>query len=155
MHVLFIFYVHTNTQICMLQGIGELFVKAKQENNNSKGPSNDNNLFFSNFPLHASPVLQDINFKIEKGELLAVSGSTGAGKVFLFLFFSTKVISILRNNIMVLVAARKSMNKTCFNKMSHTHLNLSLWPTRERVCWIFYFIFFNVQGYRLSKEITI
>lgn len=73
----------------MLQGIGELFVKAKQENN-SKGPSNDNNLFFSNFPLHASPVLQDINFKIEKGELLAVSGSTGAGKVFLFLFFQQK-----------------------------------------------------------------
>uniref|UniRef100_A0A8C2TMQ2 Cystic fibrosis transmembrane conductance regulator n=1 Tax=Coturnix japonica TaxID=93934 RepID=A0A8C2TMQ2_COTJA len=62
------------------EGIGELFVKAKQENNNSKAPSNDNNLFFSNFPLHASPVLQDINFKIEKGELLAVSGSTGSGK---------------------------------------------------------------------------
>lgn len=71
----------------MLQGIGELFVKASQENNNSKVPSTDSNLFFSNFPLHASPVLQDINFKIEKGQLLAVSGSTGAGKVFLFLFF--------------------------------------------------------------------
>lgn len=69
----------------MLQGIGELFVKANQENNNSKPPSTDSNLFFSNFPLHASPVLQDINFKIEKGQLLAVSGSTGAGKVFLFL----------------------------------------------------------------------
>ncbi|XP_047906947.2 cystic fibrosis transmembrane conductance regulator [Anser cygnoides] len=66
------------------EGIGELFVKAKQENN-SKGPSNDNNLFFSNFPLHASPVLQDINFKIEKGELLAVSGSTGAGKTSLLM----------------------------------------------------------------------
>lgn len=78
------------TPICMLQGIGELFVKAKQENNNSKAPSNDNNLFFSNFPVHASPVLQDINFKIEKGELLAVSGSTGSGKVFLFLLFQQK-----------------------------------------------------------------
>lgn len=68
-----------------LQGIGELFVKANQENNNSKAPSTDSSLFFNNFPLHASPVLQDINFKIEKGQLLAVSGSTGAGKVFLFL----------------------------------------------------------------------
>uniref|UniRef100_A0A8C3K776 Cystic fibrosis transmembrane conductance regulator n=1 Tax=Calidris pygmaea TaxID=425635 RepID=A0A8C3K776_9CHAR len=67
------------------EGIGELFVKANQENNNSKAPSTDNNLFFSNFPLHASPVLQDINFKIEKGELLAVSGSTGAGKTSLLM----------------------------------------------------------------------
>ncbi|TRZ19234.1 hypothetical protein HGM15179_007907 [Zosterops borbonicus] len=67
------------------EGIGELFVKANQENNNSKAPSTDNNLFFSNFPLHASPVLQDINFKIEKGQLLAVSGSTGAGKTSLLM----------------------------------------------------------------------
>uniref|UniRef100_A0A8V5FLY3 Cystic fibrosis transmembrane conductance regulator n=1 Tax=Melopsittacus undulatus TaxID=13146 RepID=A0A8V5FLY3_MELUD len=67
------------------EGIGELFVKASQENNNSKAPSTDNNLFFSNFPLHASPVLQDINFKIEKGQLLAVSGSTGAGKTSLLM----------------------------------------------------------------------
>lgn len=91
-YVLFIFCVCTNIPICVLQGIGELFVKAKQENNNSKAPSNDNNLFFSNFPLHASPVLQDINFKIEKGELLAVSGSTGSGKVFLFSVVSTEVL---------------------------------------------------------------
>nr|6D3R_A Chain A, Cystic fibrosis transmembrane conductance regulator [Gallus gallus]6D3S_A Chain A, Cystic fibrosis transmembrane conductance regulator [Gallus gallus] len=34
---------------------------------------------------HASPVLQDINFKIEKGELLAVSGSTGSGKTSLLM----------------------------------------------------------------------
>uniref|UniRef100_A0A8C3V9M6 Cystic fibrosis transmembrane conductance regulator n=1 Tax=Catharus ustulatus TaxID=91951 RepID=A0A8C3V9M6_CATUS len=67
------------------EGIGELFVKANQENNNSKAPSTDSNLFFSNFPLHASPVLQDINFKIEKGQLLAVSGSTGAGKTSLLM----------------------------------------------------------------------
>lgn len=91
-YVLFVFCVCTNIPICVLQGIGELFVKAKQENNNSKAPSNDNNLFFSNFPLHASPVLQDINFKIEKGELLAVSGSTGSGKVFLFSVVSTEVL---------------------------------------------------------------
>ncbi|XP_010187754.1 PREDICTED: cystic fibrosis transmembrane conductance regulator-like, partial [Mesitornis unicolor] len=67
------------------EGIGELFVKANQENNNSKAPGTDNNLFFCNFPLHAYPVLQDINFKIEKGELLAVSGSTGAGKTSLLM----------------------------------------------------------------------
>ncbi|XP_062465609.1 cystic fibrosis transmembrane conductance regulator isoform X2 [Pezoporus occidentalis] len=66
------------------EGIGELFLKASQENN-SNSPSTDNNLFFSNFPLHASPVLQDINFKIEKGQLLAVSGSTGAGKTSLLM----------------------------------------------------------------------
>ncbi|NWI17763.1 CFTR regulator, partial [Crypturellus soui] len=67
------------------EGIGEIFVKAKQEKNNSKAPTIDNNLFFSNFPLHGSPVLQDINFKIEKGQLLAVSGSTGAGKTSLLM----------------------------------------------------------------------
>ncbi|NXA41752.1 CFTR regulator, partial [Eudromia elegans] len=67
------------------EGIAEIFVKAKQEKNNSKAPSIDNNLFFSNFPLHGSPVLQDINFKIEKGQLLAVSGSTGAGKTSLLM----------------------------------------------------------------------
>lgn len=66
-----------------LQGIGEIFVKAKQESR--KVSSNDNNLLFSNFPLYGTPVLKDINFKIEKGELLTVSGSTGAGKVFQFL----------------------------------------------------------------------
>ncbi|NXW48076.1 CFTR regulator, partial [Nyctiprogne leucopyga] len=67
------------------EGIGELFVQANRENNNSKAPSTDNNLFFSNFPLHASPVLHDINFRIEKGQLLAVSGSTGAGKTSLLM----------------------------------------------------------------------
>ncbi|NWX97719.1 CFTR regulator, partial [Nothoprocta ornata] len=67
------------------EGIGEIFVKAKQEKNNSKASSIDNHLFFSNFPLHGSPVLQDINFKIEKGQLLAVSGSTGAGKTSLLM----------------------------------------------------------------------
>uniref|UniRef100_A0A8D0HQJ0 Cystic fibrosis transmembrane conductance regulator n=1 Tax=Sphenodon punctatus TaxID=8508 RepID=A0A8D0HQJ0_SPHPU len=64
---------------------GELFVKAKQENGNRKVSSDDGNLFFSNFPLHAIPVLKDINFKIEKGQLLAVAGSTGAGKTSLLM----------------------------------------------------------------------
>uniref|UniRef100_A0A8C3T844 Cystic fibrosis transmembrane conductance regulator n=1 Tax=Chelydra serpentina TaxID=8475 RepID=A0A8C3T844_CHESE len=65
------------------EGIGEIFVKAKQESR--KVSSNDNNLLFSNFPLHGTPVLKDINFKIEKGELLTVSGSTGAGKTSLLM----------------------------------------------------------------------
>ncbi|EMP42064.1 Cystic fibrosis transmembrane conductance regulator [Chelonia mydas] len=65
------------------EGIGEIFVKAKQESR--KVSSNDNNLLFSNFPLYGTPVLKDINFKIEKGELLTVSGSTGAGKTSLLM----------------------------------------------------------------------
>nr|XP_032659840.1 cystic fibrosis transmembrane conductance regulator isoform X1 [Chelonoidis abingdonii] len=65
------------------EGIGEIFIKAKQ--GSRKVSSNDNNLLFSNFPLHGTPVLKDINFKIEKGELLTVSGSTGAGKTSLLM----------------------------------------------------------------------
>ncbi|KYO47578.1 cystic fibrosis transmembrane conductance regulator isoform B [Alligator mississippiensis] len=67
------------------EGIGDLFVTAKQENNNRKVSGNDDSLFFSNFPFHGTPVLKDINFKIEKGQLLAVSGSTGAGKTSLLM----------------------------------------------------------------------
>ncbi|XP_074861284.1 cystic fibrosis transmembrane conductance regulator [Carettochelys insculpta] len=65
------------------EGIGEIFVKANQKNR--KVSRNDNNLFFSNFPLHATPVLKDISFKIKKGELLTVAGSTGAGKTSLLM----------------------------------------------------------------------
>lgn len=65
-----------------LQGTGELFSKTEQENGSRKGSSDDNGLFFSNFQLRFTPVLKDINFKIEKGQMLAVAGSTGAGKVF-------------------------------------------------------------------------
>lgn len=72
----------TSLNLYVFQGIGDLFVTAKQENNNRKVSGNDDSLFFSNFPFHGTPVLKDINFKIEKGQLLAVSGSTGAGKVF-------------------------------------------------------------------------
>lgn len=61
--------------------MGELFAKAKLENGSGKISTTNDGLFFSNFPLRFTPVLKDINFKIEKGQLLAVAGSTGAGKV--------------------------------------------------------------------------
>ncbi|XP_030072284.1 cystic fibrosis transmembrane conductance regulator [Microcaecilia unicolor] len=60
------------------EGIGELIEKAKQENNDKHYSTAEPGLFFSNFM--SLPVLQDLSFKIEKGQLLAVAGSTGAGK---------------------------------------------------------------------------
>uniref|UniRef100_A0A670YSF0 Cystic fibrosis transmembrane conductance regulator n=1 Tax=Pseudonaja textilis TaxID=8673 RepID=A0A670YSF0_PSETE len=67
------------------EGSGEIFTKTKQEHGNNKIPSTNDGLFFSNFTLHFTPVLKDINFKIEKGKLLAVAGSTGAGKTSLLM----------------------------------------------------------------------
>lgn len=67
--------------IYFFQGFGELLEKAKQNSNDRKISNGDNSLFFSNFSLLGAPVLKDINFKIERGQLLAVAGSTGAGKV--------------------------------------------------------------------------
>ncbi|XP_032499905.1 cystic fibrosis transmembrane conductance regulator [Phocoena sinus] len=67
------------------EGFGKLFEKAKQNNNNRKISSGDNSLFFSNFSLLGAPVLKDISFNIERGQLLAVAGSTGAGKTSLLM----------------------------------------------------------------------
>ncbi|KAM5206026.1 LOW QUALITY PROTEIN: cystic fibrosis transmembrane conductance regulator [Hipposideros larvatus] len=67
------------------EGFGELFENAKQNNNNGNIPNGDNSLFFSNFSILGTPVLKDINFKIERGQLLAVAGSTGAGKTSLLM----------------------------------------------------------------------
>ncbi|XP_016052415.1 PREDICTED: cystic fibrosis transmembrane conductance regulator [Miniopterus natalensis] len=67
------------------EGFGELFENAKQNNNNRNIYSGDNSVFFSNFSLLGTPVLKDINFKIERGQLLAVAGSTGAGKTSLLM----------------------------------------------------------------------
>ncbi|ETE70047.1 Cystic fibrosis transmembrane conductance regulator, partial [Ophiophagus hannah] len=67
------------------EGSGEIFTKTKQEHSNNKISSTNGGLFFSNFTLHFTPVLKDINFKIEKGKLLAVAGSTGAGKTSLLM----------------------------------------------------------------------
>ncbi|XP_059834268.1 cystic fibrosis transmembrane conductance regulator isoform X1 [Hypanus sabinus] len=62
------------------EGIGELFEKVKRNDSENKMGSGDEGLFFSNFSLHVTPVLKNISFKLEKGELLAVAGSTGSGK---------------------------------------------------------------------------
>uniref|UniRef100_A0A8C8ZN69 Cystic fibrosis transmembrane conductance regulator n=1 Tax=Prolemur simus TaxID=1328070 RepID=A0A8C8ZN69_PROSS len=67
------------------EGFGELFQKAKQNSDNRKISNGDNSLFFSNLALLGTPVLKDISFKIERGQLLAVAGSTGAGKTSLLM----------------------------------------------------------------------
>ena len=61
------------------QGIGELFEKIKQENKANGHPNGDAGLFFTN--LYVTPVLKNISLYIEKGQMLAVAGSTGSGKV--------------------------------------------------------------------------
>lgn len=40
---------------------------------------NDPGLFFTN--LYVTPVLKNVSLYLEKGKMLAVAGSTGAGKV--------------------------------------------------------------------------
>ncbi|KAG5830580.1 hypothetical protein ANANG_G00312210 [Anguilla anguilla] len=60
------------------EGIGELFEKIKQENKNSGHPNGDAGLFFTN--LYVTPVLKNISLHLEKGQMLAVAGSTGSGK---------------------------------------------------------------------------
>ncbi|XP_041444470.1 cystic fibrosis transmembrane conductance regulator isoform X2 [Xenopus laevis] len=67
------------------EGIGEFFEKAKLEVNGGNISNEDPSPFFSNFSLHVAPVLRNINFKIEKGQLLAIAGSTGAGKTSLLM----------------------------------------------------------------------
>ncbi|XP_035866733.1 cystic fibrosis transmembrane conductance regulator isoform X3 [Phyllostomus discolor] len=67
------------------EGFGELFENAKQNNKNRNISNSDNSLFFSNFSLLGTPVLKDINFQIERGQLLAIAGSTGAGKTSLLM----------------------------------------------------------------------
>ncbi|XP_069832560.1 cystic fibrosis transmembrane conductance regulator isoform X2 [Dendropsophus ebraccatus] len=66
------------------EGIGEAFGKAMMENGGSASKE-DPNLFFSNFSLHVTPVLSKINFSLDKGQLLAVAGSTGSGKTSLLM----------------------------------------------------------------------
>ncbi|KAG8577538.1 hypothetical protein GDO81_010214 [Engystomops pustulosus] len=66
------------------EGIGEAFGKAMLENGGSTSKE-DPNLFFSNFSLHVTPVLSNISFSLEKGQLLAVAGSTGSGKTSLLM----------------------------------------------------------------------
>ncbi|XP_061085500.1 cystic fibrosis transmembrane conductance regulator-like [Conger conger] len=60
------------------EGIGELFEKIKQENKNNGHLNGDAGLFFTN--LYVTPVLKNISLHLEKGQMLAVAGSTGSGK---------------------------------------------------------------------------
>uniref|UniRef100_A0A8C5EN82 Cystic fibrosis transmembrane conductance regulator n=1 Tax=Gouania willdenowi TaxID=441366 RepID=A0A8C5EN82_GOUWI len=60
------------------EGIGELFEKIKQENKANGHLNGDAGLFFTN--LYVTPVLKNISLHLEKGQMLAVAGSTGSGK---------------------------------------------------------------------------
>ncbi|XP_028287423.1 cystic fibrosis transmembrane conductance regulator [Parambassis ranga] len=60
------------------EGIGELFEKIKQENKANGHLNGDSGLFFTN--LYITPVLKNISLHLEKGQMLAVAGSTGSGK---------------------------------------------------------------------------
>lgn len=60
------------------EGIGELFEKIQQENKSRPPHAADPGLFFTN--LYVTPVLRNISLYLEKGQMLAVAGSTGSGK---------------------------------------------------------------------------
>ncbi|XP_041965482.1 cystic fibrosis transmembrane conductance regulator [Alosa sapidissima] len=62
------------------EGIGELFDKIRRENKDKENGhmNGDAGLFFTN--LYVTPVLRKINLNLEKGEMLALAGSTGSGK---------------------------------------------------------------------------
>ncbi|KAI1905503.1 hypothetical protein AGOR_G00016870 [Albula goreensis] len=68
----------TNVSASWDEGIGQLFEKIKQENKNNGHPQGDAGLFFTN--LYVTPVLKNISLHLEKGQMLAVAGSTGSGK---------------------------------------------------------------------------
>ncbi|KAG9332913.1 hypothetical protein JZ751_014058, partial [Albula glossodonta] len=68
----------TNVSASWDEGIGQLFEKIKQENKNNGHPHGDAGLFFTN--LYVTPVLKNISLHLEKGQMLAVAGSTGSGK---------------------------------------------------------------------------
>lgn len=62
------------------EGIGELFDKIRRENKDKENGhmNGDAGLFFTN--LYVTPVLRKISLDLEKGEMLALAGSTGSGK---------------------------------------------------------------------------
>lgn len=62
-----------------LQGPGELLERIKQENKANGHHNGDAGLFFTN--LYVTPVLKGISLNLKKGEMLAVTGSMGSGKV--------------------------------------------------------------------------
>ncbi|XP_042083121.1 cystic fibrosis transmembrane conductance regulator [Haplochromis burtoni] len=58
--------------------IGELFEKIQQESKANGHLNGDPGLFFTN--LYVTPVLRNISLHLDKGQMLAVAGSTGSGK---------------------------------------------------------------------------
>ncbi|XP_051031684.1 cystic fibrosis transmembrane conductance regulator [Phodopus roborovskii] len=67
------------------EGFGELLEKVQLNNNDRKISNGDSNLSMDHICLLGNPVLRNINFKVEKGEMLAITGSTGAGKTSLLM----------------------------------------------------------------------
>nr|3SI7_A Chain A, Cystic fibrosis transmembrane conductance regulator [Mus musculus]3SI7_B Chain B, Cystic fibrosis transmembrane conductance regulator [Mus musculus]3SI7_C Chain C, Cystic fibrosis transmembrane conductance regulator [Mus musculus]3SI7_D Chain D, Cystic fibrosis transmembrane conductance regulator [Mus musculus] len=67
------------------EGFGELLEKVQQSNGDRKHSSDENNVSFSHLCLVGNPVLKNINLNIEKGEMLAITGSTGSGKTSLLM----------------------------------------------------------------------
>ncbi|CAO2602724.1 Cystic fibrosis transmembrane conductance regulator, partial [Lemmus lemmus] len=67
------------------EGFGELLEKVQLNNGDRKLSNGDSNLSFGHLCFLGNPVLKNINFKVEKGEMLAITGSTGAGKTSLLM----------------------------------------------------------------------
>uniref|UniRef100_A0A3Q2VJ82 Cystic fibrosis transmembrane conductance regulator n=1 Tax=Haplochromis burtoni TaxID=8153 RepID=A0A3Q2VJ82_HAPBU len=68
----------TRTNLYNQSRIGELFEKIQQESKANGHLNGDPGLFFTN--LYVTPVLRNISLHLDKGQMLAVAGSTGSGK---------------------------------------------------------------------------
>ncbi|EGW11486.1 Cystic fibrosis transmembrane conductance regulator, partial [Cricetulus griseus] len=62
------------------EGFGELLEKVQLNNDDRKLSNDDDNPSLGHICFLENPVLKNISFKVEKGEMLAITGSTGAGK---------------------------------------------------------------------------
>ncbi|XP_060229830.1 cystic fibrosis transmembrane conductance regulator [Meriones unguiculatus] len=67
------------------EGLGELLEKVQLNNDDRKLSNSGGYLCVGNLCLLKNPVLRNISFTIQKGEMLAVTGSTGAGKTSLLM----------------------------------------------------------------------
>ncbi|EDM15127.1 rCG28062 [Rattus norvegicus] len=67
------------------EGFQELLEKVQLNNDDRKTSNGENHLSFSHLCLVGNPVLKNINLNIKKGEMLAITGSTGAGKTSLLM----------------------------------------------------------------------
>lgn len=112
-HYLLALYKHNGDRLhCKFlpQGISELFEKIKQENKANGHMGNDPGLFFTN--LYVTPVLKNISLYLEKGNMLAVAGSTGAGKVSQMLPYILLLLSqIVPKEVFSIVLSCEEENK--------------------------------------------